>query len=171
MDTVNPEILAARARLREKMGNGARVGGKGSARLKRRPVVHKSASVDDKKLQATIKRMGLSHLPGVDEVAMIRDDGKALCFNHPKVQVAINANTFLISGAAEEKSAEQLFPMVPELSPEILKKFAAEWQKMQELNASAHPEQNFIDQGTGGQVDDDDDVPDLVDNFEATAEA
>ena len=172
METVNPEILAARAKLREKAQLGTRLGGKNSVRLKRRPVVHKSSVADDKKLQTTVKRMGLSQLPGVDEVAMIREDGKALCFTQPKVQVAINANTFIVSGIGEEKSADQFLSSVPEFNSEILKKFAREWQKMQELNAAAGNSKLASANNDSVDVDhlsDDEEVPDLIDNFEKVA--
>jgi nascent polypeptide-associated complex subunit beta len=173
MSTADPEIIAARARLRERLGVGTRVGGKNSARLQRRAVAHKSGYADDKKLQATIKRMGLSQLPGVDEVAMIRKDGKAICFNQPKVHVAINSNTFIVTGAGEEKTAEQLLSSVPELTSDILKKFASEWQKMQETNAATDTlklnSQNSKQVSKVSDADDSDEIPDLVTNFEATA--
>lgn len=154
------DIQAARDKLRQRFGDGARIGG--GARMKKKAVAHKSVSGDDKKLQTAIRRMGLSNLPGVDEVAMLKDDGKALVFHLPKVQAALNANTFIITGASEEKSIDQLSAAVPEFDPEMLKKFAAEWQKMQMQEKSPATD-------SGAKDDDDDDVPDLVEDFEAVA--
>lgn len=181
METVNPEMQAAREKLRAKFGDSARIGGKGGARMKKRPVAHKSATGDDKKLQTAIRRMGLSTLPGVDEVAMIKDDNKALVFHHPKVQAALNANTFIITGPSEEKGVDQFSTTIPELDPEMLQKFAAEWQKMQAAEkANAAAASASISGGATGSKDDeegddddddDDDVPDLVEDFEAVAES
>lgn len=164
MDAINPEMQAARERLRAKFGDSARIGGKGGARMKKRPVSHRTSSGDDKKLQASIRRMGLSTLPGIDEVAMLKEDGKALVFHHPKVQAALNANTFIITGSSEEKNIDQLATAVPEFDPEMLKTFAAELQKMQAA------EKAKAAAGSGaGKDDDDDDVPDLVEDFETVA--
>ena len=44
-----------------------RIGGKGSARRKKK-VVHKAASTDDKKLQSTLKKINVNAIPGIDEV-------------------------------------------------------------------------------------------------------
>lgn len=103
MEDVTPEILAARARLRERFGqNPQQLGGKGTARRKTKKV-HKSVVVDDKKLQLTLKRLGVSTIYGIEEVLMIQTDGKALQFLTPKVQAAPAANTYVVSGHCEEK--------------------------------------------------------------------
>ena len=38
------------------------------------------------------------------QVNMIKDDGTVIHFNNPKVQAAPSANTFAVSGQAENKS-------------------------------------------------------------------
>ncbi len=45
----------------------AAIGGKGSVRRKKK-AVHKAAAADDKKLQATLKRLGVNNLPSIEEV-------------------------------------------------------------------------------------------------------
>ena len=44
-----------------------RIGGKGTARRKKK-VVHRSATTDDKKLQSTLKKLSVSTIPGIEEV-------------------------------------------------------------------------------------------------------
>jgi nascent polypeptide-associated complex subunit beta len=60
-----------------------RLGGKGAPRRKvKKPA--KSAGVDDKKLQAALKKLNPTSIPSVDEVNMFQDDGKVLHFIAPK---------------------------------------------------------------------------------------
>ncbi len=49
------------------IGCQAAIGGKGSVRRKKK-AVHKAAAADDKKLQATLKRLGVNNLPSIEEV-------------------------------------------------------------------------------------------------------
>ena len=44
-----------------------RTGGKGSIRRKRK-TVHKNVSTDDKRLQSTLKRLGVNNIPAIEEV-------------------------------------------------------------------------------------------------------
>jgi len=46
-----------------------RIGGKGTARRKKK-VVHRSATTDDKKLQSTLKKLAVSTIPGIEEVSI-----------------------------------------------------------------------------------------------------
>lgn len=67
-------------RLKEKFGSvdpQARIGGKGSARRKKK-VLHRSAATDDKKLQSSLKKLGVNTIPGIEEVSFIKDDGQVL---------------------------------------------------------------------------------------------
>merc|ERR1712179_91992 len=63
-----------------------RIGGKGTARRKRK-VVHRTATTDDKKLQYSLKKLAVNNIPGIEEVNMIKDDGTVIHFNNPKVQL------------------------------------------------------------------------------------
>jgi len=47
-----------------------RIGGKGTARRKKK-VVHRSATTDDKKLQSTLKKLAVSTIPGIEEVSYL----------------------------------------------------------------------------------------------------
>jgi nascent polypeptide-associated complex subunit beta len=57
-----------------------------------------AATTDDKKLMSTLKKLNVNNIPGVEEVNMIKDDGNVIHFQNPKVQAAIQANTFSIQG-------------------------------------------------------------------------
>lgn len=74
----------------------------GTQRRKKK-VVHKTATTDDKKLQGTLKKLAVNPIPGIEEVNMIRDDGTVLHFSNPKVQASLTANTFAITGSCESK--------------------------------------------------------------------
>lgn len=47
--------------------------------------------------------MSVTNIPGIEEVNMIKDDGTVIHFTNPKVQASVPANTFSITGSAENK--------------------------------------------------------------------
>jgi len=135
-----------------------RIGGKGTARRKKK-VVHRTATTDDKKLQSSLKKLPVNNIPGIEEVNMIKDDGTVIHFNNPKVQASLAANTFAVTGHAENKQITEMLPgILNQLGPESLthlKRLAS----------------NVTGGGTGAmepglEDDDDDEVPDLVENFD-----
>ncbi|EDQ84594.1 uncharacterized protein MONBRDRAFT_34637 [Monosiga brevicollis MX1] len=147
----------------QKLKNQVRTGGKGTPRRKKK-VVHKTAGSDDKKLQTTLKKLGVNNIPGVEEVNMIKDDGTVIHFKNPKVQAAIAASTFCISGKSETKRITELMPdIINQLGQEnmsILQNLAAEMGARGGVTPSA------LDEIDG----DDEDVPELEgQNFEAAA--
>ena len=44
------------------------------------------------------------------QVNIFKDDGKVIHFTNPKVQASIGANTYVVSGTAQEKSVAELLP-------------------------------------------------------------
>merc|ERR1712076_321252 len=54
-----------------------RIGGKGTVRRKKK-VVHRTATADDKKLQSSLKKLSVNNIPGIEEVNMIKDDGTVI---------------------------------------------------------------------------------------------
>lgn len=54
-------------------------------------------------LQNCLKKLGVNSIQGIEEVNMIKDDGRVLHFTNPKVQASLSANTFAISGNPEDK--------------------------------------------------------------------
>ncbi|XP_078574515.1 transcription factor BTF3 homolog 4-like isoform X1 [Branchiostoma floridae x Branchiostoma japonicum] len=144
----------------QKMSEQVRIGGKGSARRKRK-VVHRTATTDDKKLQSSLKKLTVNNIPGIEEVNMIRDDGTVVHFNNPKVQASLAANTFAITGHAENKQ-------LTEMLPGILNQLGADSLSNLKKLAESLPSQDFFSPfsaptATAGE---DDDVPELVANFD-----
>merc|ERR1712154_480764 len=134
-----------------------RIGGKGTARRKRK-VVHRAATTDDKKLQYSLKKLAVNNIPGIEEVNMIKDDGTVIHFNNPKVQASLAANTFAVTGHGENKQ-------ITEMLPGILNQLGAEsltHLKRLASNVSGGAGMGGMD-GTAGTMDEEEDeVPDLV---------
>jgi len=147
----NPDKLA---KLQTKAAS-ARTGGKGTVRRKHK-TVRKVATVDDKRLKTTLNRLNVRDIPAIEEVNLFKDDGTVIHFTNPKVQASIAANTYVVSGAAESKKLADLLPgIISQLGPDNL-------DELKKIYSSFAPSK-------GGADADDDDVPELVDNFEEAA--
>lgn len=46
--------------------------------------MHKATSTDDKRLQSTLKRLGVNTIPGIEEVNLFQSDGNVVHFLNPK---------------------------------------------------------------------------------------
>ena len=102
----------------------------------------------------------VNSIPGIEEVNMIKDDGTVIHFNNPKVQASLAANTFAVTGHGENKQ-------ITDLLPGILNQLGAESLTHLKKLASNVPSTDGLDGGMeAGKDDDDDDVPDLVENFD-----
>merc|ERR1719421_1583323 len=146
-----PEVVAARAKLQARFKD-SRVGGKGTQR-RTKISKHQSHAADDKQLQAQLKRLGVNTIPGIEKVNMFKEDGAVLHFSAPKVQASIAANTYVITGHGEDKQLQELLPgIINQLGADNL------------MNLKRIAEQMGASGKSGG--DDDDDVPDLIENFE-----
>jgi nascent polypeptide-associated complex subunit beta len=149
-----------------KMAGSVRTGGKGTVRRKKK-AVHKTTTTDDKRLQSTLKRIGVNAIPAIEEVNIFKDD-VVIQFLNPKVQASIAANTWVVSGAPQTKKLQDILPsIIHQLGPdnlENLKKLAEQFQKQA-------PEAGASDL-TSIQEEEDDDVPELVagETFETVAE-
>ncbi|KAK6820676.1 NAC domain-containing protein [Apiospora arundinis] len=147
--------------LKKKFGGAApsRTGGKGTPRHKQKRNVARSAN-DDKKLQATLKKLNVQPIQAIEEVNMFKADGNVIHFSAPKVHAAVPANTFAIYGNGEDKELTELVPgILNQLGPDSLaslRKLAESYQSMSK----------------GEKEADDDDIPDLVagENFESKVE-
>merc|ERR1712228_473761 len=135
-----------------------RIGGKGTVRRKKK-VVHRTATTDDKKLQSSLKKLSVNNIPGIEEVNMIKDDGSVIHFNNPKVQASLAANTFAVTGHAENKQ-------ITEMLPGILNQLGAESLTHLKRLASNVTGGGAANMEGGIEDDDDDEVPDLVENFD-----
>jgi len=135
-----------------------RIGGKGTARRKK--VVHRTATADDKKLQFSLKKLGVNNISGIEEVNMFTNQGTVIHFNNPKVQASLGADTFTITGHAETKQ-------LTEMLPSILNQLGADSLTSLRRLAEALPKQSVDGKAplATGEVEDDK-VPDLVENFD-----
>jgi len=146
------EVAAARAKLLSKIGD-VRTGGKGTVRRKKK-TQHKTSAADDKQLQAQLKRLQVNNIPGIEEVNMFKDDGSVIHFSAPKVQAAINANMYVISGHAENKQLQELLPgIINQLGTDNL-------MNLKRIAESYNAGKAAAAEGA------DDDVPDIDENFE-----
>jgi len=149
-----PASKAVQAKLKQKFGKkgSQRTGGKGSARRRKRQV-RKSNNTEDKRLQTQLKKLNVNSIPAIEEVNLFKEDAKVIHFQNPRVQASIAANTYVVSGKAEEKDLGELLPSIlPQLGPSAL----------EDLKHLQHEMQQNVD------LDEDDDIPDLVEatNFE-----
>jgi nascent polypeptide-associated complex subunit beta len=151
-----------------KMAGAVRTGGKGSVRRKKK-AVHKTTTTDDKRLQSTLKRIGVNAIPAIEEVNIFKDD-VVIQFLNPKVQASIAANTWVVSGSPQTKKLQDILPgILNQLGPDNLDNLRKLAEQFQKQGAEGLAGANA---SLGGQDDDDDDVPNLVagETFEAAAE-
>ena len=92
--------------------------------------VHKTASNDDKRLDNTVKRLGVQQIPGIEEVNIFQEDS-VIHYTNPTVKASIAANTYVISGPSSTKKLQDLLPgIINQLGPDNLanlKKIAAQY--------------------------------------------
>jgi len=135
------------------------IGGKGVPRRKKK-VIHKTASTDDKKLQSTLKKLTVNNIQGIDEVNMFKDNGEILHFSNPKVQASLTSNIFAISGHSETKPMSEMLPTIMQQMGGLAGLGGANGAF--DLQALAKQLQSKM----AGAAAADDDVPDLVENFD-----
>lgn len=155
-----------------KMAGAVRTGGKGTVRRKKK-AIHKTTTTDDKRLQNTLKRLGVNTIPGIEEVNIFKDD-QVIHFVNPKVQASIAANTFVISGPSQTKKVQELLPgILNQMGPDSLtnlKKMMSQLGGGAGMPSAANIMAGFPAMGGAAAADaGDDDVPDLVDNFEESS--
>lgn len=159
---MNPEKL-------KKLQAQVRIGGKGTPRRKKK-IVHSTPATDDKKLQSSLKKLSVNTIPGIEEVNIIKNDGTVIHFNNPKAQASLPTNTFAITGHGENKSISEMLPgILTQLGPQDLnqlKKIASQFVNKGGVNLDGSLGASVAAQAVSN---DDDDVPDLVDNFEDVA--
>lgn len=118
-------------------------------------VVHATAATDDKKLQSCLKKLSVNTIPGIEEVNMIKDDGTVIHFNNPKAQASLSANTFAITGHGENKQITEMLPgILSQLGPEGL----TQLKRLASTVAGSAVGKTTLEE--------DDEVPDLVENFD-----
>merc|ERR1712167_62051 len=148
------DVLDARARLAAKFGN-SQIGGEGTMRRKKK-VQHKTNVVDDKKLNAVMRRMNMQQIPGVEEINIIKDDNTVIHFTKPQLKGSIKDNSFVVSGNCENKEIKHLLPgILTQLGPKSMNLLKEYYDKIKSKDVKE-------------EKDDDDipDLPDLEENFE-----
>ncbi|KAL7068525.1 NAC domain-containing protein [Cryptosporidium serpentis] len=149
-------IEVARQKLRERFGAATQVGGKGTARRKKR-AQKPAGGIDLKKLQTITNRFRCQAFPAIGDITMMRSDGTCLHFANPKLQASVTSNTYIISGNGQEKKIKDLPRQVNQMDLSAFlndPKFRKLLQDSQSGNAP-----NL-------QSNEEDDIPDLVENFE-----
>ncbi|MFS7958598.1 putative nascent polypeptide-associated complex NAC domain, NAC A/B domain superfamily [Helianthus anomalus] len=115
----------------KKMADVVRTGGKGSVRRKKK-AVHRTNTTDDKRLQTTLKGIGVNSIPSIEEVNIFKDD-IVIHFLNPKVQAVVAANTWVVSGSPQTKKLEDFFPgILDQLGSDALKMLAEQFQKQRQ---------------------------------------
>ena len=78
-------------------------------RCRKKKAVHKTATTDDKRLQSTLKRVGVNTIPAIEEVNIFKDD-LVIQFANPKGSffdvspaVAAAAFAYLTNGSGNEE--------------------------------------------------------------------
>jgi nascent polypeptide-associated complex subunit beta len=174
--TESAEIAEARAKMIAKRFGGAAgaataTGGKGSVRRKKKVSTRSGTAQSDAKLNTTLKKLGATNIPGIEEVNFFKEDGKVIHFKNPKVQASVHANTYIISGPSETKPLQELLPGI--VSQLGMENFAA-LQGMAGAGMGGGGMPGGVGSASipeGDEDDDDDDVPDLVEgNFEEVSE-
>lgn len=111
---------------------------------------------------------------------MFKEDGSVIHFNNPKVQASLAANTFAITGQSETKRITDMMPgILNQLRPENLDHL----KSLASALAGQNPDLESVLANAGGldgvdaaaaalgtvKEDDEDEVPELVQNFEEAA--
>jgi len=158
------DIEAARQKMiQARFGGAAPAKGKNSARRKKKVKSRSQAAQSDAKLSSVVNKLGATHIPGIEEVNMFQEDGTVIHFKNPKVQAAIAANTYIISGANQQKALQELLPGIVNQLGGMTEDVNLAMQQQQAVGGMPAVDEE--------EEDDDDDVPDLVEGtFEEVAE-
>ena len=152
-------FLAAFLAAKGKNGPVQRAGG---ARRKVK-VVHKNNKMDDKKLKTTLQKLNVRDIAAIEQVNLFKDDGKVIHFAAPKVQASIPANTYVVSGACEEKELKDLLPgIINQLGPDNLNDLKNLYASYANGDAKEGGMPDLVGNFEDAADDDDDDMPDLV---------
>ncbi|CAA9990362.1 basic transcription factor 3b, putative [Plasmodium knowlesi strain H] len=166
MDKISPEILAARAKLKEKMGGNLRqIGGKGSARRKIKKV-HKNSMSNEKKINLILKKIGASYFGDVDEICIYKAGDTYMEFKKPKLSASLQSNTYVVTGKFTEQKIDinKIFEGLKgnkNVDMNLLEKIKNDPNIKNLLNKENNGNAKKED-----AVEESADVPDLVENFE-----
>jgi len=143
--------------------NAIKIGGKGTARRKKK-IVHRPANVDDKKLQSSLKKLAANNIPGIEEVNLFKDNGEVIHFANPKVQASLGSNTFAISGHSDTKSLQDMLPTIMSQMGMTTESVLGGEAGRRKGDQTGEGQSGTT--GDQGGAEGDDEVPDLVENFD-----
>jgi len=167
-------------KLQEKKNSQVRTGGKGSVRRKHK-ATRKAATHDDKRLKSQLNRLNVRDIPAIEEVNLFKEDGQVIHFTNPKVQASIAANTYVVAGHAETKKLQDLLPgIINQLGPDNLEHLKKVYASFAGKGGAGLPKAAAAAAAAAGAgpagaaaaaaaAGGDDDVPELVDSFEAVS--
>jgi nascent polypeptide-associated complex subunit beta len=158
---------ARKAMIAKRFGGNANGANTGGAVRRKKKAAAKTGG-DDKKLGSVLKKMSMNAINGVEEVNIFKEDGAVIHIRQPKIQCSIPSNTFVVSGHTEVKRLEELLPgILTQLGPESMDYLRAYAEAMGGKAAAAGkgPAVETIQEGE----EEDEEVPDLVENFEEAA--
>lgn len=67
----------------------------GGLNCRKKKAVHKTTTTDDKRLQSTLKRIGVNAIPAIEEVNIFKDD-VVIQFLNPKGEIPFKLQTRMI---------------------------------------------------------------------------
>ncbi|KAM0046554.1 putative nascent polypeptide-associated complex NAC domain, NAC A/B domain superfamily [Helianthus debilis subsp. tardiflorus] len=127
-------------------------------------MMHDSMPTYDERLQSTLERIGVHTPPGLEEVehVCIFKDDTVIQFFNPKVEVSIQANTWVVSGSPQVQNLHDilllLLGILNQLGPENLANLAklAEQLQKQKIGtdpATAHDDDDEVPERVAGETD------------------
>ncbi|SBS87390.1 basic transcription factor 3b, putative [Plasmodium ovale wallikeri] len=174
MEKISPEILAARAKLKEKMGGNLRqIGGKGSARRKIKKV-HKNSISNEKKINLILKKIGASYFGDVDEICIYKAGDTYLEFKRPKLSASLQSNTYVVTGKFTEQKIDinKIFEGLKgnkNVDMNLLEKIKNDpniKSLLKENEANKKENEQEGEEEQAADMVENAEVPDLVENFE-----
>ena len=136
--------------LKKKFGTASRTGGKGTERRKKK--VPPKTKNEDAVLNKKLSKFGLQQLPDIEEVNLFKDDDTVMHFTKPNVQFSLREQLVAVSGDCETKNIKDLLPgILNQVGPQ-------QYRALQSIVGAAA--------GASAAKADEDDVPDLVGNFD-----
>ncbi|KAF5772037.1 putative nascent polypeptide-associated complex NAC domain, NAC A/B domain superfamily [Helianthus annuus] len=118
--------------------------------------MHDPMPTYDERLQSTLERIGVHTPPGLEEIehVCIFKDDTVISFLNPKVEVSIQANTWVVSGSPQVQNLHDILPgILNQLGPENLANLAKLAEQLQKQKIGTDP---------ATAHDDDDEVPEHV---------
>jgi nascent polypeptide-associated complex subunit beta len=159
---------ARKAMIAKRFGGNANGANTGGAVRRKKKAAAKTGG-DDKKLGSVLKKMSMNAINGVEEVNIFKEDGAVIHIRQPKIQCSVPSNTFVVSGHTEVKRLEELLPgILTQLGPESMDYLRAYAEAMGGKAAAAAGKGPAVETIQEGE-EEDEEVPDLVENFEEAA--